>query len=255
MNLTMSADLKSTNVVREDKLFGQPDGTHLGECPICCLPLPLDKDKYRINSCCCKFICLGCSYANKNREIEERLEHKCPYCRELLPDAAEEHEKNYMKRVKVNDPAALSQVGVKCYIKGDYDGAFENWTKAAAVGGIDAHHYLSSFMYLGGEGVDKDMKRAVYHWQEAAIGGHPLARFNLGVYEKNAGRFDIAMKHFVIAAKLGYDEALEMVKAGFMDGTASKDEFAAALRGHQAAVDATKSKKREEAYAFHNENN
>jgi hypothetical protein len=29
----------------------------------------------------------------------------------------------------------------------------------------------------------------------------------------------------------------------------SKDDYAAALRGHQAAVDATKSEQREEAYA------
>ena len=32
----------------------------------------------------------------------------------------------------------------------------------------------------------------------------------------------------------------------------SKEDYAAALRGHQAAVDATKSKQREEAYAFDN---
>jgi hypothetical protein len=31
----------------------------------------------------------------------------------------------------------------------------------------------------------------------------------------------------------------------------SKEDFEAALRGHQAAVDATKSEKREEAYAFY----
>jgi hypothetical protein len=32
----------------------------------------------------------------------------------------------------------------------------------------------------------------------------------------------------------------------------SKEDYEAALRGHQAAVDATKSQQREEAYAFHN---
>ena len=32
----------------------------------------------------------------------------------------------------------------------------------------------------------------------------------------------------------------------------SKEDYAAALRGHQAAVDATKSKQREEAYVFNN---
>jgi hypothetical protein len=35
-------------------------------------------------------------------------------------------------------------------------------------------------------------------------------------------------------------------------GVVSKEDYAAALRGHQAAVDATKSKQREEGYTFYN---
>ena len=56
-----------------------------------------------------------------------------------------------------------------------------------------------------------------------------------------------AMKHFIIAANLGYDDALEEVKKGFMKGCVSKEEYEAALRGHQAAVDETKSEQRAEA--------
>jgi hypothetical protein len=98
---------KRMTEIREDKLlFRQPDESYLGECPICCLPLPLDKDKYRINSCCCKLICKGCNYANKKREFEQGLEERCPYCREVLPYAQEEMVKNYMKRAKANDPDA-----------------------------------------------------------------------------------------------------------------------------------------------------
>jgi hypothetical protein len=55
------------------------------------------------------------------------------------------------------------------------------------------------------------------------------------------------MKHFIIAAKLGLDEALGTVKQGFAHGYVRKEDFEAALRGHQAAVDATKSQQREEA--------
>ena len=84
--------------------------------------------------------------------------------------------------------------------------------------------------------------------EEAAIGGHPVARYNLGCYEWNNGRPERAMKHCIIAAKLGYDDALEVVKKGFAKGLVGKDDYAAALRGHQAAVDATKSQQREAAY-------
>jgi hypothetical protein len=57
------------------------------------------------------------------------------------------------------------------------------------------------------------------------------------------------MKHFIIAANLGDDEALESVKKGFMKGCVSKEDYEAALRGHQAAVDETKSEQRAAAYA------
>jgi tetratricopeptide (TPR) repeat protein len=230
--------------IQDDRLFRQPEESHLGECPICCLPLSLDNDKRTMMACCSKLICDGCDYANNVRESEEGLEHKCPYCREPVPDAQEECEKNLMERVKVNDPVALNQMGSKCYNKGDYEGAFEYWTKSAELGDINAHYNLAC-SYSDGVGVEKDMKKSIYYLEEAAIGGHPEARYNLGANEWNNRRFDRAVKHNIIAAKLGDDEALEMVKKGFATGYVSKEDFEAALRGHQAAVDATKSTQRE----------
>jgi tetratricopeptide (TPR) repeat protein len=235
--------------LREDKLFRQPDESYLGECSICCLPLPIDENKSRIMPCCCKTICNGCEHANKIREEEQGLEQKCAYCREPLPETQEEAEKINMKRVKVNDPAAIFKMGVKCLNEEDYEGAVEYWTKAAELGDISAQCNLS-IMYYEGKGVEKDKKKEVYHLEEAAIGGHPIARFNLGNHEFNNGRIDRSMRHFIIAAKLGCDKSLENVKYGFTKGVVSKEDYAAALRGHQAAVDATKSEQREEAYAF-----
>ncbi len=37
--------------IRDDKLFRQPDESYLGECTICCLPLPLDLTKRTIHTC------------------------------------------------------------------------------------------------------------------------------------------------------------------------------------------------------------
>jgi tetratricopeptide (TPR) repeat protein len=237
--------------IRNDNLFKQPDESHLGECPICCLPLPPDPTKSTVNSCCCKYICDGCDYANSLREWQQGLERKCPYCREPLPADKEEVEKNLMKRVKANDPVAMRQLGVNCRKEGDYEGAFEYFTKAAGLGDVDAHHNLS-VMYYKGVGVEKDKKKEMYHLEEAAIGGHPWARFNLGCEEDEKGRTDRAVKHFTIAANLGYDDALEPVKKLFSVGIVSKEDYEAALRGHQAAVDAAKSEQREEAYTFDN---
>ena len=62
------------------------------------------------------------------------------------------------------------------------------------------------------------------------------------------------MKHYIIAAKLGYDESLKAVKNLYKAGCVSKEDFAAALRGYQAAIDATKSPQREEAAKLYAEN-
>ena len=48
--------------LRDEILFRQPESTHLGDCPICCLPHPIDVKKYTMMSCCSKTICDGCAY-------------------------------------------------------------------------------------------------------------------------------------------------------------------------------------------------
>jgi TPR repeat protein len=98
-----------------------------------------------------------------------------------------------------------------------------------------------------GKGVEKDLKKQLHHLEIAAIGGHPDARYNLGCVENENGRIQRAMKHWIIAANLGDDDALDAVKEGFAKGFVSKEDYESALRGQQAVVDATESKQREEA--------
>ena len=232
--------------LKDEILFKQPESNHFGDCPICCVPLPNDPNKSSSYSCCSKFICIGCDYANKIREIREKLQHKCPFCRQALPDTQEEFNDQLMKRVEANDPAALRNFGTDRYDEGDYKSAFEYWSRAADLGDVGAHYQLS-FWYSEGRGVEKDEKKRVHHLEQAAIGGHPSARHNLGYMEAENGQCDRAVKHFIIAAKLGHDKSLKTVKNLHGGGYVSKDDFAAALRGHKAAIDATKSPQREQA--------
>ncbi len=232
--------------IRDDRLFTQPEGSHLGECAICCLPLSLDRKKSGIYACCSQRICNGCAHANVLREEEGGIEPRCPFCREILPRTNEEIVQNQLDRAKANDPVALGDVGKKLYDEGNYEGAIENITKAAKLGEIEAHQNLS-IMYRKGAGVEKDKKKEIYHLEEAAIGGHPDARYNLGYYEWNSGRFDRAMKHYIIAANLGCDDALDAVTKRFERGLVSKEYYDTAHCGHQAAVDATKSQQRDAA--------
>uniref|UniRef100_A0A7S2P3K3 Uncharacterized protein n=1 Tax=Skeletonema marinoi TaxID=267567 RepID=A0A7S2P3K3_9STRA len=201
-------------------------------------------------ACCSKHICIGCGYANSKREVEENLEPKCPYCREKVPTTKKQIKTHLMRRIKVNDPVALRQMGSLCFHDGDYSGAFEYWIKAAGLGEVGAHFELSC-LYRDGQGVEKDRKKQMYHLEEAAIGGDPVARNNLGCVLGrsfwDADSMGRAVKHFIIAANLGDDESIQQLKKCYKYGDVSKDDFAAALRAHQAAVDATKSPQREAA--------
>src|SRR6056300_701498 len=97
--------------IRDNELFTQPEESCYGECPICCLPLPLDLQKSNMMPCCSQLICLGCLYANQIREIEAGLEQRCAFCREPMAQSREEYDKRIMKRIKRNDPSAMCEVG------------------------------------------------------------------------------------------------------------------------------------------------
>ena len=235
--------------LRNEILFKQPESNHWGDCPICCLPLPIDAQESVLMPCCCKRVCDGCDVANQKREKEGRLQQKCPFCRKPLVSTEEEKIERLMKRIEANDPMAVSYMGARRYEEGDYTAALEYLTKAAALGDAKAHYPLY-VMYRDGKGVEKDEKKELHHLTEAAIGGHPYARHNLGCVEEENGRTDRAVKHFIIAAKQGFDTSLDSLKNGYKAGHVSKDDFDAALRGYQAAIEATKSPQRKEAYEF-----
>lgn len=234
----------------DELLFKRPESIHRGDCPICCLPLSVDKQKSVLMGCCLKMICNGCDYANPMDEVGGKVFQKCPFCREEPAETQEEIESNLMMRIEKNDPVAMYQMaGFRAQEK-NYSGAFDYFSKAAGLGHAEAHYELSMFykapLWVG---VEQDEKKFAYHSEQAAIGGHPVARYNLGYYESNNGNIERAMKHLFIGANLGEDNSLEMIKTGFKTGLVSKEDFA-------AAVDATKSPQREEASVarriFHN---
>ena len=151
-----------------------------------------------------------------------------------------------MKRVEKNDPVAMTQMGTERHKEGDYSSAFEYYTKAAELGDAMAHYKLAH-LYCEGEGVQKDERKALYHWEEAAISGHPYARLNLAVIEIENGRPERGEKHFIIAANLGDEKSMKQLWKCFSMGHVSKDDLSVTLRKHHAAVNATKSPQRKAA--------
>eukprot|EP00986_Skeletonema_menzelii_P020506 scaffold31384_cov166-Skeletonema_menzelii.AAC.1 len=233
--------------LRDELLFKQPESSHFGDCPICSLPLSLFEKKSIMYECCSKAICNGCAYV-----IIMRGCNSCPFCRKSTSILTDEEEyKRRMKRIEANDPVAIREEGFEQCEKGNYIGALDYLTKAAELGDAEAHYRLS-LLYKNGEGVEKDIGKEIYHAEEAAIGGHPKARHNLGICEwNNKKSAERAVKHWIIAAKQGHDGSIKALMQAFKRGHVSKDDLAAALRAHQAAVNATKSPQREAAEEFY----
>ena len=107
------------------------------------------------------------------------------------------------------------------------------------------------------QGIEKDIDKAMYHFKLAAIGGHEAARCNLGAIEECEDICSMAraMKHFMIAARSGYDLALKAIGSGYKNGFVTKDEYTTTLRAYQDAVAEMKSVQRTKANKYEAEMN
>ena len=96
----------------------------------------------------------------------------------------------------------------------------------------------------------RDIRKAIHYWRLAAIGGNTEARCNLGIFENNAGNYDRALKHFMIAAGGGHNRSLMMIKQLYTNGRATRDDYAKALEAYQAYQSEIRSDDREKAASF-----
>lgn len=170
----------------------------------------------------------------------------CIFCR--AEDLSEEEEMRRCKeRMNAGHAETIHYMGhVMFHKRGDIGKAMELWNQGADLGHADAHHSIAD-VYLNAhrvEGVEKDDEKAQYHLERAAIRGHEMARHSLGINEYNDGNMDRAMKHFMMAARNGYDEPLKFVKDGYSWGIVSKDEYASTLSAHKASQEEMKSNQR-----------
>ena len=154
-------------------------------------------------------------------------------------------------RVIKKDPVAIYFIGEKYRdgmmgLRKDLRKALELFTQAAELGSNDALCHLG-VAYQCGKGVQEDKAKAVHFWSKAAMQGHVESRHNLGMSEGKKGSYDRAAKHFLISAKMGDEDSLEMFKKYYMAGGATREQYTEALKGYQDAVEGTKSHDRDEA--------
>ena len=111
---------------------------------------------------------------------------------------------------------------------------------------LDAHYQLG-YLYCSGDGVEENKPRGTHHWQQAAMKGHVFSRHSLGVIASREGDYVLAVQHYMISAKMGYEVSLNCIKELFTEGLATRAQYPEALMGYRDAVEEMKSPQREEA--------
>jgi len=198
-------------------------------------------------------ICSGCIHAPVYDNEGNKMEQTCPFCRTPTSSSGEETVERLKKRVEVGDANAINSIG-SYYDVGshglplDHTKALEFYHRAGELGNAVSYYNIGR-AYGTGDGVKMDTKKATHYYELAAMGGCAHARYNLGCDEANEGNMDRAVKHWMISVSSGDPDSLENIRRMFLNGYATKDDYANALRSHQAYLDAIKSDQRDEAAA------
>ena len=247
--------VKRAAELRDKELFKQPPPQY-EDCPICFLLMPSMSTGYKYMSCCRKVICSGCVHATKGLTVDQL----CPFCRAPSPKGKEMREmaeKCVCSETEINDCHLIYSLGI-WYMNGefgfpqDHTKALEYFHRAGELG-FASGFYNVGYVYFNGNGVQCDMKKAVYYWELAAMMGDVDARYILGKEEKKEGNMDRALKHYMIAVRSGHIGSLEEIKQFFVKGHATKDDYGTAIRAHQSYLNEIKSIPRDEA-AVHDDN-
>ena len=222
-------------------------------CSVCQSYLPIEEREYMMQPCCMQRVCNGCILSSYKCGI-----NNCPFCRTAVPTDNNQIIAMVKKRVAASDPAAICFYGSLlawggCGLVKDVRKAITLCQQAAEQGVKEAHHILGNIYsgnyagYAGNEEIGLDLARSNQHYEEAAMRGHVLSRFNLGVVAYNVGHRHLALQHFLISAKLGHKASLDVIQRLLKEGIAKKKDYAGALQECEAAVDDMSSPSRDEA--------
>jgi hypothetical protein len=239
--------------LRDEALFKDPPPKE--DCPICFLPMPATiiscaslppatvssvpiydfavanegfafAAMERFYPCCGKSICGGCVHSFRESGNEDR----CPFCNSHRGDKTDEEiiEEN-MKRVEAQDAVSIYMLAGNYHqglngFQQDHVKAMELYTRAADLGCSKAHNQLGNIYHEGG-----DMKKVKFHLEAAAMAGHEMARYNLGINEVKSGNIERAVKHLTIAASGGGFRAMHHLRILFEKGAFSRESIESTL--------------------------
>jgi len=184
----------------EERAERQPYGPkHGSRCPICCEDWDVNESP-SFFSCCCGAICDSCA---KKADFTQ-----CPLCR--TPEANDdfEHLARIRRHVENEVPDAIKVLGD--FYRHGLNGLVVNTKKAAKIykRGVQLGNLASMLnlgcLYINGDGVKHDEKKATQLWTMAADRGDAVSQYYLGRLAESSGRIDEAKRWYGLAASQGY---------------------------------------------------
>lgn len=256
LNFDLDISSIGRKAISDNDLFKDPPPQE--ECPICFLPIPCHPSVFGVAKeyqlCCGKMACSACM---------DFYRVKCPFCTTPPVHLGKELLERCKTRIDILDERAFVELAFvyrdgKWGLTSDYKHSLDLLYQAAelALFSVDkplfessTAHFSIANAYLHGIGVEKNTRKSTYYWKLAAMGGHELARYNLGVRAELDDNLNRAMKHYMIAAKAGYNDALAKVGKGHKAGYVSKDDYVSTLRAFKVSRDNMSSNQRENVAA------
>jgi hypothetical protein len=235
------------------------------ECPVCLVPLPLVNDRASYWSCCGMIFCEACKnenaralhITNRKRKDEELppMEGSCAFCRVPVSKSGPESIKRLEERIdKKGDLRAMLMLA-KMHREGaqglaqDNAKGLELYQRAADLGLPVALLTLGYYFLVGLPGIIQDEEKARLYFEAAAKKGEVQARFDLGQLEEECHNYDLAIKHFKLAATAGQEDAMKELWKYF-PSKLDKAELEETLRAHKEACDDMNSEERERCEAM-----
>lgn len=235
----------------------------LPKCSICTLPFPFDYNFVVFKTCCGNTICTACGEATFYGELKRQLEEnvlrgvrgrinlqctrKCQFCR-----SSNNSEIGDIEKLAQRGNSHAKYLLASAYENGEgvpVDGkkALELYHIAAREDCIEACELLGS-VYCNGSSfgdivIRKDKGKAMRLFIRGARLGDIKCLYSIGLLRFMDRKIDY-FQYFLKAASAGYQEALDMVKAGYIAKIITKDEYANTLRSFQAVHDEINSEAR-----------
>ena len=238
-----------------------------GECPLCCVPLPVafgSQDSVFLE-CCGKRICSACHFESSRAVRQENLNRKssrtnksarkdkvllCAFCRSPTT-AGNSRQQRYAqsqdrkKECGLGTRYAMNVIGSR-HLSGRYGTAkdlqkaadlFQHSVKLGSTLGCAA---LGTFYIDGSYGLSQDETKARELLELAANNGSPhcfASSFeSIGVLEMNNGNSELALRYWRVIAAAGHDGAMKRLWKCYHSGQMSKASLEDVLRMQQASI-------------------